>query len=221
MHPLIFIPKVRNIKKVVSSWDHLPYDILVVENIREVEAYHFARNYFLLRKEYTHLVICPDDLIIDHDAFESLKRNVEEYGLSNLSGIANRQQDFPDEYCTQDITKVDYNYVNGASTPYYNKEDIPSEIFSAGFTGFCCQWISRELMSKVTFNGSSSHNNCLDWQFAREVYALNIPLLVSPTSLFRHLSLEQRQDLRQWKLGNQTRESLVYMLDANRGDDCK
>jgi len=216
LQPLIFIPKVRDIVRVKESWDTLPYDKLIVENVPEMEAYHFARHYFLLHDKYTHFVICPDDLIIDHFAFESLKRKVLEFNLSNLSGIANRQQDYPDEYATQSLTEVDYEFANGGTFSYYNQENIPREIFQAGFTGFCCQWIDRNIMDNITFNGSSDHNNCLDWQFARELYSLGIPLLVDPHSLFKHLSKEQRSELRQWKLGNETRKQNVYIVNGDR-----
>jgi hypothetical protein len=212
LRPLIFIPKVRNIEKVVNSWDHLPYDKLVVENFKEEDAYHFAKYYFLLQEHYTHLVICPDDLVIDHDAFEALKRQVDEYDLSNLSGIANHTQGLPDDYCCQKIESVNYDYTDGSAAEYYTSDNIPSELFMAGFTGFCCQWIDRELMSKITFNGTNDRGNSLDWQFARELYKLEIPLMVYPDSKFEHLSKEQRRELRQWVLGNETRESSVRLI---------
>lgn len=216
MHPLIFIPKVRDIPKVIKSWKGLNYDKLVVENMPEVEAYHFAKHYFQLNKPYTHLVICPDDMVVDNFSFELLKRQIEEHGYDNLSGIANKSQDEDDIYCCQSITDVDYQFVNGATFPYYNKTNIPSEVFQAGFGGFCCQWISRDLIENTTFNGSSIHNNCLDWQFAKELYSLAKPLLVEPNAVFKHLSKEQRAELRQWKLGNKPRKSNVYILEADR-----
>ena len=216
MNPLIFIPKVRDITKVLNSWDHLPYDKLVVENFEQQEAYNFARNHFLLQEQYTHLVICPDDMVVDHDSFEALKRQVDEYDLSNLSGIANRVQDIPDEYCCQNMNGINYEQPNGASFEYYTSDTIPSEMFIAGFTGFCCQWIDRELMSNITLNGIPERRNCLDWQFARELYKLEIPLLVYPDAKFLHLSLEQRPELRQWRLGNDIRKTNVYMLRADK-----
>ena len=178
----------------------------------EIEAYHFAKHYFLMNKRYTHLVICPDDMIVDCDSFESLKHKVLEYNYSNLSGVANKAQDDPNVYCCQNINDIDYEFANGVNFPYYNESNIPDEIFQAGFTGFCCQWINRKIMEDVTFNGSSEHNNCLDWQFARELNKLEIPLFVDPESKFKHLSKEQRNDLRQWKLGNEIRKQNVYIV---------
>jgi hypothetical protein len=212
LHPLIFIPKVRDIEAVKDSWDLLFYDKLIVENMPEMEAYHFAKHYFLMNKKYTHLVICPDDLVIDYNSFESLKRKVLEYDYSNLSGIANKAQNEHNVYCCQNINEVDYQFANGGTFSYYNESNIPDETFQAGFTGFCCQWINREIMEQVTFNGSNDNNNCLDWQFARELNELEIPLLVDPESQFKHLSREQRAELRQWKLGNDIRKQNVYMV---------
>ena len=216
MQPLIFIPKVRDIEAVKDSWYLLHDDKLIVENMPEMEAYHFAKHYFLLHEEYTHLVICPDDLIIDYFSYEELKRKVLEYNLSNLSGIANKSQDESNVYCCQSIQDVDYQFSNGGTFPYYNKSNIPKAMFQAGFGGFCCQWISRDLMKEVTFDGSSEHNNCLDWQFARELNGIGEQLLVDPTSIFKHLSREQRAELRQWKLGNEPRKQNVYIVKEFR-----
>lgn len=206
MNPLLFIPSVREIPEVIESWNILPYDKYIVRMKLEAPAYQDGRDFFLSHPEYTHLVICPDDLVIDHDAFESLKRNVDEYNLSNLSGVSNLDEESPNVYCCKplgvDISQVcqgsfyytcNYSHVKPNSL-------LPTEIFQAGFSGFSTQFIERELMEKISFEGGCEEGKgCMDLKFAYELNDLEIPIMIDPNSFFVHLRNKYKTDVKAWK----------------------
>lgn len=160
----------------------------------EVDAYQTLRNYFLEHKEYTHLVICPDDLVIDYDSFMILKRDVEEYDFSNLAGIANIDESQPNVYCCKPLG---IDITQNSKGSFYTKDTIPEEVFEAGFTGFACQWINRELMEKLSFTGGCNNGEgCMDFKFTEEI---GEPQMVEPRAFFYHMRCAQIEQVKKWK----------------------
>jgi len=201
LNPLIFIPKVRDIPEVMNSYSKLDYDKLVIENHQEVEAYQMAKEYCKL-KGYTHLVLCPDDLVIDYDSFNLLKKDMEDYYITNIAGICN--------FSERGSTKL---ACKGSNYDWLYEKDLPDEIFAASFTGFSCQWISADILDYLSFTGNcTGGRGCLDSVFANEILNNGDTLWVDPNARFKHLSNTQRQELREWKKGKTKREKSVYLL---------
>lgn len=209
INPLIFVPSVRKIPMVIDSWKKIPHDKLIVRMMLEPRAYKNGRDYFLEHEEYTHIVIAPDDMVLDYDSFMTLKRDVEEYDLSNLAGIANLGQDDPDIYsCKPTGVPLGQN----TKGSYYEKGMIPNHIFEVGFTGFACQWIERELVEKLSFTGwCNGGMGCMDAQFSKELDEMGMLQLVHPDTYFPHLRNEQYNEVRAWKNRAHT-DNEGYML---------
>jgi len=75
MNPLIAIPSPRTIPQVVDALRQVnkEYDLLWLKHMPEYLAYQSMRKQFLDNKDnYTHLVICPDDLLIQKDKLQIL-----------------------------------------------------------------------------------------------------------------------------------------------------
>ena len=205
-NPLIFVPSIRTIKKVWESIDKLPYDKFIVKNHLETTAYQLGHNFFLKHDEYTHIVICPDDLVIDTVNFDMLKSDIIKHGFNNLSGV-----------CVVDEINVDDSNVMYACVPkgadwheWFRKvktrnrhQLLPKTIFQAGFTGYACQFINRELAGKLSFTGAlDNKKTALDRQMAIEMNELNIPMMVQPNAIFRHMNRNQRKEMMKFVRGN-------------------
>jgi hypothetical protein len=195
-NPLIFVPSVRDIKQVWDALAELPYDKLVIKMKRQNVAYPEAKEWFLNHEEYTHLVICPDDLVLDYDTFMILARDVKEYEFSNLCGICNLEEGTPDTY-TPKALGIDYS--DNTASSYWTKETIPDEIFEVGFTGSACQFIERDLVKLLSFTGYCENGQgCFDAQFAKEMTDMKRAILVQPEALFWHMRKEQYKEVREW-----------------------
>jgi len=198
--PLLFCPSPRNIPEVIQSWKAIPYDKFIVKNKLEHIAYKEGRDFFLENEKYTHLIICPDDLVLYYNSFYTMLFTVMDYDYSNLSGIANIDESQPDVYCCKPL---DVDPTQKTKGSFYTKETIPQEnIFEVGFTGFVCQFIERELMEDLTFTGGcSGGQGCMDLQFTNECKNLGVPQLVDKRATFYHMRMAQYDKLKAWKNG--------------------
>jgi len=214
MKPLLFMPSPRNIPEVYASWEELPYDRYVVKNKLEREAYQNGRDFFLSHDEYTHLVICPDDIILDYDAFELLKRSVEEGNYNNLCGVG-MVDETSNAYCCKPLG-VPLDAKSGGS--YFYKETyrhyklLPDEITQVVYTGFMVQWLDRDLVYNISFGGGCEDGEgCMDLLMAKELRYMGIPYLIEPKAYFTHLRNRGSKELKEWKRNGDHKGYEIYV----------
>jgi len=217
MKPLLFMPSPRRIQEVTDSWGYLPYDKFIVKNRLEKEAYQNGRDFFLDTKEYTHLVICPDDVIIDYDSMEILRRDVEEYNFNNICGVGMVDEQ-SNTYCCKPLG-VPFD-ARGVGSYYYKPNDklregckiLPDEITQVGYTGFMIQWLSRDLVKKLSFDGGCEDGKgCMDVKMSMEMKKLNIPYIVEPHAYFTHLRNAQKNEVKEWMENGDHRGYTVHI----------
>lgn len=89
---LIASPSPRRIKQFKEKLDYIntKYDVFQVKfDFIEINAYNSIRRFFLDHKEYTHLAILPDDLLVDMKHVDKLVKDLEQYDYAVISGICN------------------------------------------------------------------------------------------------------------------------------------
>ncbi len=196
-NPLIFVPSIRTIPQVWKALDKIKYDKFITKNHRQSTAYQLGHNFFLHHKEYTHLVVCPDDLIINLDSFNILKKDIIDHGYNNLAGVC------PVDERNVDDSNVIYACISKGAEwhDWYRKKKslnkhkiLPKSIFEAGFTGSACQFINRELAEKLSFTGAIDNKTGMDRKMAIEMTELNVPIMIDPTAMFKHLNMQQRNE---------------------------
>ena len=195
MNPLLFIPSPRDIPAVKKLWRLLPYDKFIVKYKPQIEAYREAKKFFLTHKEYTHIVLCPDDLEIDPIGLNMLLEDANSYEI--ISGYCNLDESHPDIFALQP-TGIDYspdkprcNY--GA---WYMKNKNPklptdSRYFAVGHSGCACCVISRRLFKQLSFHGANG-TGWYDWQISKDCYSLGVPLMIDLGVFFWHRRSEQK-----------------------------
>lgn len=200
------MPSPRNIPDVIKWWDQIPYDKLIEKYRMPLDAYTNAKNYFLEHKQYTHLVICPDDLEVTPDAIEQLIDDVEFFGFDVIAGMCNIDETQPDTYAIQPIGSQVYtnNHPDCTFGSWYHKEDKPilpkKDIIQVGFAGFTCEMISRRVLEKVSLEGASNgKQGNFDWNFTRECHELGVPIMVDTRVLLYHRRLEQSKQAKAFK----------------------
>lgn len=85
-------PSPRKIKLFEEALKQLNdhYDIIRIKNdFDELHAYNRGRDFFLEHKEYTHMAILPDDLLVYPDDVKILEEDVNQFDFDITAGICN------------------------------------------------------------------------------------------------------------------------------------
>lgn len=205
INPLLFSPSPRDIPAVLKLWDDLQYDHLVEKYKKPLDAYQSAKKYFLKHEEYTHLVVCPDDLEVTRDALRILTDDIKLLDYPPvIAGMCNMDENQPEVYNIQD-TGISYadNKPPAGKNSWMRRKDLPKDvIFQVGFAGFACEFINREVMELVSFVGATTDGQGnMDWAFTKECSMLDVPILVDKRVNLWHRRIEQYKEVKEFRAG--------------------
>jgi len=160
----------------------------------EYFAYKIMRNYFLKNKEYTHLVLATDDIVVKSGHIDMLENDLKKFDYPVLSGVMNVDLD-------------DREYVNLAmSLPLKNRTlrkyswmtrrelFVKEDIFQVAFSGFPLMAIRRDIVEKVPFDADRvfqglppDRGASLDFVFCWYCVMKDIPIMVDKRIDMLHL----------------------------------
>jgi hypothetical protein len=148
-------------------------------------------------KEYTHLVICPDDLVLNLEGINVLIDDIKASNYPALSGIANIDESNMVTKCCQPAG-IPYDSDSPPCDQWYKENTLPDEdIFEVGHSGFACQFVSRTLMEEVSFTGIKD-GGFMDWKFSKECHEMKTPIMVDKRAEFYHMRTAQYAELHEW-----------------------
>jgi len=174
--------------------------------------YNLGRDFFLKHEEYTHFVICPDDLMIEKKHIDALIKNLEKHDYQIHAGVCNVDNDkYKNFLCitenlphpikmmkaSTDGTEPKQNLIGWRYHGWYpSNYDFGDEpIRSVYFSGFAAQFISRKVINAVKFDDDSFVNHTpnvtggsIDVVFSNKMFQLNIPLMVDTRICMNHLA---------------------------------
>ncbi len=211
INPLLFSPSPRDIPKVYDALKETGYDRLYSKYFTEEIAYNLGRDFFLKHEEYTHFVICPDDLLVGKKHIDALIKNLEKYDYQIHAGVCNVDngkyknclcitENLPHPIrimkANTDGTEPKQDLIGWRHYAWYTTDydfgDQP--IQSVYFSGFAAQFISRKIMETVKFEDDSSVNRTsqitggsLDVVFSNKMFQINIPQMVDTRIRMKHL----------------------------------
>lgn len=213
--PLLCSPSPREIPEVMESHRKLPYDKLYAKWFIESDAYWHLRNFFLKNPEYTHMILCPDDLVIKPEDMEQLWKDLQEYDYPILSGICNVDLDTMRDYFSitenlphpvRALKKEDdpkrKRWWGWRWYSWFTSETIKSEqirqnrypIFRVLHSGFALQCLRRDVVEKISFitdaadNGmKESETSSVDIMFSNSCAIAGIAIMVDPRIKMLHL----------------------------------
>jgi hypothetical protein len=190
-------PSPRDIPEVLDAHKQIKCHKVWAKYFDEASAYRRLRNFFLYHKEYTHFVICPDDLIVTPEVFEGLRRDMEEQDFPVLAGLCNLNY--------QDLAKPVVTYscclsVSGLQfiTSEYLKTH--SGFQKMGHEAFACTWVRRDVLEKIPLNGLNFarmfnedgwmevEGRSFDWAFSIDCAKHGIPIHVDLDQKMIHLA---------------------------------
>jgi len=186
---LIGIPSPRDIPQFIEAIAKIPYDKVWIKNAgMELEPYKRMRDFFLSHKEYTHLAICSDDLIVHPEGVEQLIDRAEEYPL--IMGICNVDiNDHPDGLMA--ISRIEpAGKEEGRRYHFYRRSELDG-IIRVPWAGFAFAIFRRDIVEKIKFDDDGRwnygrHVGANDIAMCHDLNELDIPIMVDTSVYFYH-----------------------------------
>lgn len=158
--------------------------------------YDKFRDFFLEHPEYTHLAICPDDLIVTKQGVDLLLNDIREYGMPVIMGICNVE---PEEYLKPEGNlAMTHNLPTGYRPTcryefykYKEIQNLANPIIEVPWCGTPFAIFRRDIVEKMPFLGDGRWNNggvsyAYDVGIAHDLKEMVIPILVDTRAHFFH-----------------------------------
>lgn len=207
VNPLLCSPSPRDIKEVYDELKDTGYDRLYAKYYPEKTAYNLMRDYFLDHQEYTHLVICPDDLVIKKEHTDKLIADLEINDFPVLSGVCN-----VDSGSNKDFLNITYNLPHPKRTVpekniigwrhyhwVHKDTKFPRDILPFYFSGFAAMFLRRDVVARYKFTDDAAQNGtpslitgAIDVMFSNVCALEKIPQMVDTTVRMEHLKGKER-----------------------------
>jgi hypothetical protein len=191
INPLLFMPSPRDIPQVKKQWHMLPYDKYIVKYEPQHIAYAQGKQYFLNHPQYTHFVVCADDLVILMEDMETLLEDAERFDV--IDALCNIDETQPGTYAIQPLgckltgEKPDTShgawYMEGGAKPILPK----GRYLQVGHSGAACRVIKRETFERLAFTGARQGLGWFDYQMSKELTTLKIPIMVDTVVKLYHM----------------------------------
>jgi len=206
INPLLCCPSPRDIPEVYEALKGTGYDRLYAKYFPEKTAYTKLREWFLDHEEYTHLVICPDDLVITKEDIDTLIDWLGKMDFPVLSGVCN-----VDHGANKDLLNITFNLPHPVrSDPkrkkvgwrhyhWVHKDEPLTPIMPFLFSGFAAMFIRRDVVQRFKFTDDALQNGtpelmtgAIDVMFANVCAISGIPQMVATDVRMNHLKGKDR-----------------------------
>lgn len=198
---------------IMEFWNRLPSipaDRLVIKYLTQTQSYALIRDYFLTHKQYTHLVMLPDDLLAEYSHFVSLQGRVMETDHPVLSGICNAYCRTEAEIATKTDVCVDKPLARDRRERVINVDDrhsLKRGIIRVKYVGLSLIFIRRDVVERFPFEGDLKYqdirrvrpylryNMNSDAMFCNNCIDRDIPIMVDTRIFMFHLRIVQVPDV--------------------------
>lgn len=167
INPLLVYWHAVDLPQVTDGLKTIPCDQLHVSYFKYPYPHIIAEDFFKAHKEYTHLILVPNDLICTKEHYDMLLKYIKEFDYEVLCGVCNVDTEkYKDKLnITSELPVIGPYY----SRRYYwiSKNKYPSMILKVPFAGFPMMWVRRDVLDKTRINWLSPQlkgNNKAIWE---------------------------------------------------------
>lgn len=189
--PLLVYLQPKDLPEVLIPLSKIPIDKLYIKYHTEKQAFQRLHLFIDFHwKEYTHLVLFENDIIVRPDDFRQLICDIEEYPfLDIISGVMNVDMDENKDYlaCTTDLPNLQYPRV----MHWIPKENMSIGIHRIRHAGFSLVAIKTKMLFHnwilKGFDKNTEGDIDADLYFSHECAKANIPMYVDSRICLTHL----------------------------------
>jgi len=152
INPLLVYWHSVDLPQVTDALKTIPCDQLHISYFKYPYPHIIAEDFFHAHKEYTHLILVPNDLVCSKEHYEMLLKYNKEFDFEVLCGVCN-----VDTGKYKDKLNITSNLpVIG---PYeerryfwISKNRYPNMLIKVPFAGFPMMWVRRDVLEKTRIN---------------------------------------------------------------------
>jgi hypothetical protein len=161
----------------------------------EADAYYSLRLWFLHHPEYSHLCLCPDDVLFTEKEIQTLIDDIQKFNPPVITGFSNIN--LTDQF--NDVTLSLYPEPTERAARQYQlltKQDLTKmpRYFQVKWQGFSLTTIRRDIVERIEFDDDSKWNGqpygsgcCLDTVFSYNCNIRGIPMICDQQVQIVHL----------------------------------
>ena len=152
MNPLIVYWTDRDLYAVRQELARIGYiDQLHINYFDYPYPHRIAENYFKAHKEYTHLFLIPNDLVVKSENVSKLIRLIEKHDFEVCCGVCNVDLDRNWDYWNVTSNLPDLSY-DTRIYKWISKMRYPEMIIQVPFAGFPLMSVRRDVLDKTRLN---------------------------------------------------------------------
>ena len=199
VNPLLVYFQAADYDDVLRPLKEIPCDKLILKYMPYPRPHDYAREFFMQHKEYTHIIIHPQDLVVTKEHYFKLVNDLEKYDFPSLAGVCNVGKIGPLKYVwaiCMELPTLDRD------TRHYNWCPMGKGlgILDVKFEGNMFNFIRRDIAEKrmidgeFVFRGVDNYNGKAspDLVFAHNCDKLGIPIKVDTDVRMVHLATHNR-----------------------------
>lgn len=238
--PLVCVLSPRNIQVVKEgheTFKDVPH--LWIKYWYAYQAYRIVMDYFEYNREFTHIAIAPDDLIVQREHYEALVKDLEENDYPVLGGVCNVDMVHPDLLAITIKSKPhvirrirNTGPVEDGYTWVHHDELEGKGIIEVQFAGMPFMFIRRDIVEQIPLAGDTPYDpnplvrasipHSFDNAFCWECRARKIPIRVDARVRMVHLNSIGLNDPIGWQVHQHyvgKREPMVWFQAGDRIQD--
>lgn len=156
-NPLIGYYHAVDLDPVIEGLNEIDADKLQVSYFKYPYPHRIIEDYFLTHKQYTHLIMIPNDLVYNNSNFQRTKDAIEKHDYPVLSGLCNvdlktHKTDYNVCFKLPDLAYVNRRYrwlANSTRMELIRRGARFVKVMFAGYPAIC---IRRDVLDKVRLN---------------------------------------------------------------------
>ena len=156
-NPIIGYYHAVDLPEVIDGLNSIPCDKLQVSYFKYPYPHRIIEDWFYTHKEYTHLIMIPNDLVYNNENFQRTKEAIEKYDYPVLSGLCNvdlkqHKTDYNVCFKLPELLYTQRRYRWLADSTRKELINRGVRFVNVGFAGYPAICIRRDVLEKTKLN---------------------------------------------------------------------
>lgn len=198
--PLLTYWHAVDLEEVNQGLKSVPCDQLHISYFKYPYPHIIAEDFFKAKKEYTHLILIPNDLIFTYSHYVQMLEQISKRDYDVYCGVCNVDTGKYKDYWNITSTLPIIGPYRHRRYYWISKNRYPNMTLKVPFAGFPAMWVKRSVLEKTRINwlspqlkgknpaiweNSGGYSN--DLAFAHNLNSLGIPIYCDTSVQMLHL----------------------------------